>query len=370
VLRFFEWTWEGDKSEQEASIELAELLWQHKETRNPQNSINRKASLIQEWASEYRSTGKLEEPTHGAHIKTASILAREDIANAALRELARMAKPGPAALRDALLNKIFPKFAIQDSKVSENTCRNYMEKWGWKTGGYRQWVPKHKRLLDVGGESDSDEGNAASDETSILENNNAGTQPTSVNKPKYFHAPIPSPTTAIRSIPPTPAPSTMIPHSTGALTEFQNGSVVITSPTTTFTDPSMTMADQNSALFWSTTQGYTPTQQSQFYPYSMPPTFQPTPQFSQESRQHLISQTHSHYIPKSLEHIVPDPPEIMGIRPSLNETPITAFVPHPSLMGHFAHDTTFPQATRRTSNLQNGGYNPSSQLQYMPDLTQ
>ena len=83
-----------------------------------------------------------------------------------------MSKPRPSALKEVLLNEIFPKFGVEEPKISENTCRNYMQQWGWIKGTYKQqWTPRNKTIL-VFSDSESEDGNEASDETAILETQN------------------------------------------------------------------------------------------------------------------------------------------------------------------------------------------------------
>ena len=240
ILRFFEWTVEGGRSEQDAARELAVLLWEHKTgvTHSPRNSIQHKTNLIQRWAKEYRATGELAEHVHGIHKKTESTLAREDVEKAALKALAQMDKPGPSGLREVLLKKIFPKLGILDSKISENTCRNYMQRWGWIKGPYKQqWIPKNKRLLDIS-KSESDEDNFVSDGTAILETQDTPAQKTSLVKPAGMHAQIPSPTTAIRSA--TLKQPAIMTHVTATFDNLHN-SANLTSPNTTFGDSTITM---------------------------------------------------------------------------------------------------------------------------------
>ena len=356
ILRFFEWTVEGDKTEQDAAHQLAVLLWEHKTTaiQSPRNSIQHKTNLIKRWAREYRATGGLKGHSHGTHRKTESPLAREDVSKAALKALAKMSKPGPVPLREVLLNKIFPKFGIEYSKISENTCRNYMQEWGWIKGSYgQQWTPKNKRLLELG-ESESDEDNIASDETAILETQNIASQIISPAKAPSWKAPIPSPTTAIRSVPLTqPA---IITEAAAAFDDLNDSA----SPTAIFGDSTMTTTDRNSELFFSQTQY--PSQQTPMYAFQMQSNFQNTLQFQNQSQQEYIPQPVHRYVPKSLDGIVPDPPDMMGIRPAFNGEPIPTFAPHPSMMEAFSHGTTFPR--QNVNNPQIRNYNYSSQIPY------
>lgn len=358
VLRFIEWTTNGEKSEQEAANELAVLLWEHK-LGNTHNTLKHKTILIQKWAKEFRETGKLEEHVHGTHKKTESELAREDIALAAQKALAKMPKPGPPALREALLKSIFPKFGIVGSKISENTCRNYMEKWGWKTGAYRQWVPRNKRLLDVP-ESDSEDVNVASEETSVLESQSPRLSGT---KPKTWTTQIPSPTTAILTAGST-QPTILTP--TNGLDEFPNNPGNLASPVTTFTDSTMTaITDRNPTLMWPQPQTYA-TNQAQFYPFAIQ-TFEFPSQFQTNPPMQYVQQP-QRYTPKSLDRLVPDVSEMMGIRPAINGAPIPNFPPPPSVIEPFSHDTTFPSQNVRRHSQPATAFASPSQLGYMPDM--
>jgi hypothetical protein len=372
ILRFFEWTSKGQKSEQEAARELAVLLWEHKTgvTHDARNSINRKATLIREWAKEYRSTGELKEHAHGTHKKTESDLAKEDIAKAAKRALAKMSKPSPGLLKQALLTEILPKFGIQDGKISENTCRLYMQDWGWTKGKYREWIPKHKKLVEIR-ESEPDDDHDVSDETAVLGPHEGNTSEVSTQKGSAWHAPIPSPTTAILSVPTNQ--TTAISHP-ASLDELQN-SITPTSPNTTLADSSMVMCDRNSPFFW----GHPPNYQShqpQIYPFQMSTTFPNSPELQSQSHQHMPPPPQapsSQYVPKSLDGLVPDPPVMLGIRPAFNGAPVPLFSPHPSTMGPFIHGSTFPpQVARRNSidDLQSSDFNPSMHLPFMQDLNQ
>ena len=370
ILRFFEWTVEEGKPEQDAARELAMLLWEHKTgvTHSPRNSIQHKTKLIQRWAKEYRTTGGLVEHAHGIHKKTESTLAREDVAKAALKALAKMNKPGPSGLREILLNKIFPKLGIEDSKISENTCRNYMQQWGWIKGPYnKQWTPKNQQLLHVS-KSESDEDNFVSDETAILDTQKAPTQKTSLVKPTGLYAPIPSPTTAIRS-----AASAQPAIMTHVATTFDNlhNSATLTSPIATFGDSTITMTNQNSNLFFSQMPTY-PSQQTPLYSFQPQPSFQNMVPFQQQSHHQQFPPPPHGYIPKSLDGLVSDPPDMMGIRPAFNGDPIQTFAPHPSLMGPFSNSSTFPPQINRRHSVNNPhvqNYNSSSQLQFMPDMS-
>jgi hypothetical protein len=366
VLRFLEWTIEEGKPEQDASRQLAELLWEHKtgSTPNSRNSINHKANLIQKWAREYRTTGELEEHAHGTHKKSSSKLAEEPVAKAARKALSKMTKPGPSALKDVLLNEIFPKFGIDEPKISENTCRNYMQHWGWVKGTYKQqWVPKNKKILAFSS-SESEEGNHASEETTILETRNDDPPKPSPRKPSW-HGPIPSPTTAIRSA--ALAQPTIMTQPATTL-DGLHAPASLTSPTATFTDSTMPMNTRDASVFWPPMQTY-PSNQPQIYQFHMPTTFQSTPQLHQSQ---FTSHTPFRYIPKSLDSLVPDPPDMMGIRPAFNGDPIPTFTPQPSMLATFSHDSTFPpQVNRRSSvnNSQNPNYHPSSQLPFMSDMS-
>jgi hypothetical protein len=368
VLRFIEWTLDGDKSESDAAHDVAALLWEHKSD-HPDSSINHKATLIRKWAKEYRKDGKLCINAQGQHAKTMSTLADENIAKAAQKELAKMSNPGPGPLRTALSEKIFPKFGIKDPIPTENTCRNYMEKWGWKTGGYRQWIPVRKKLLDVG-DDDSDDGNVASDETSILETKVSIQRTPPAIKTPSWNAPIPSPTSAILSSSSTqPAIMSQVTESFVEL----NSPLNVSSPVTAFTDTTMPMSDRMTAPWtnWPQYGFVQPAYQSQMYPFQMQSTYPTNPQLQAQTGLQYHEQAQRRYAPKSLDNLIPDLPQMRGHRPAFNGLPVTTFIPQTSQttpLEPFHHDTTFPSNISRqsTNNQPNPTYNDPSSHQYLP----
>jgi hypothetical protein len=366
VLRFFQWTAEG-KSDQEAARKIAELFWEYKDDATQdfqsgsQNALEHKANSIKKWAKEFRSTGRLEEHSHGTHKKTESALAREDIAKAAQRELVKMDNPGPVALKDVLLSKVFPKFGIQDSKISENTCREYMKKWGWNMGGYRKWVPKTKRIYDEL-RTLSDDGEDPSDETAILDAQNKPTQETYSFKTQFSQSPIPSPTTVLKR--PSGLDVTMPPMAV-TMDEFQSSSLNITSP---FHNTMVTIPDQPS--FWPSTPHF-PTQ-CQVYPMRLPNQFHDMSHFHQEG-QPSEQYPRQHYSPKPMEDLVPlpEPMGMTGMRPAINNAPVQTFTPDPSLMAYFTHDTSFPTHVSRKPNdvnVSNSVFNPAQDTSYLSNM--
>lgn len=357
VLRFLEHTLNGRMSENDAASQLAEILWVPKSSlsRDRNNSTSHTALLIRSWAKEYRAKGKLSEHSHGTHVKTTSKLANTEIAQAAQRELSRMTRPSPTTLKTMLLDIVFPEFGVNEPKLTENTCRIYMEKWGWKWAG-REWVPKGKRAIKVGS-SDSDEGNTASEETSIMESHAVNLQPTaSPIKPPPWNAPIPSPTTALTSSPTKPA---ILSHVSQDFSGLQNGTINTATSTGFTSDSSMNIPQP---LY----SGYTPTppefQQSSYISYPFDPSqlynfnMQQSSLDTANSSMPLRSPYHEQapqrsHIYKSLDHLVADPPQMMGHRPAFNGFPITTFIPPPSSAGQFSHDNSFPSQMprRRTS---------------------
>jgi hypothetical protein len=380
VLRFLEWTIDGEKTESDAAHELATLLWEHKIDHRG-NSITPKANLIRKWAKEYRKDGKLGLNAQGQHTKTMSTLANEQIANAAQKELAKMSNPGPGPLRLALQDKIFPKFGITDPIPTETTCRNYMEKWGWKTGGYRQWIPGRKKLLDAG-EDDSDDGNVASDEnvvsdeTSVLETHVSIQRTTPSIKPPSWNAPIPSPTSAILS------GASSQPAIGSQLGEPYNDTspMNVPSPMTPFTDTSMPMSDRM-VPSWTGWPQYPYTgvmshtylsNPSQMFHFQMQPAYPTIPNLESQQGLQYHDPSHRRFIPKSLDNLVPDLPQMQGHRPAFNGLPVATFIPPTSQttpLEPFHHDTTFPPRTSRqsiTNNQQNPSFNDPSSHQYLP----
>jgi hypothetical protein len=370
VLRFFEKT-EKTSSDtrlhKEVALELAEIFWVHKSDspHSPRNTLQHKANLIQQWAKEYRATGRLSEHVHGTHTKTESKLAEKEIARAARRVLANMKDPGPVKLKEILVSTIFPKFGIPGAKISENTCRDYMKRWGWHRGGYREWVVNNKRVLQVS-DSETDEKAGGSDETDILETTRADPgNPPSVSSIQEWPRNLPSPTTAIR-----PA-STVLPDMSangGHVFEFQNPhSVTLTSPifNNNATNP---MEDRNAALFLPSNYDLN---QTHNYSFPIHPAYMDPAQFHAQAQ--YVAQQQNRYTPKSLDGLVPDPPGMMGMRPAPHGAPVPTFAPHPSMLGAFTHDSSFPsQPTRRnTVNIPpNSEYNPLSHQHYMTDMNQ
>ena len=369
VLRFLERTHERGNSDDEASLDIAEMLWEHKDKngpkQHPRNSLLRKARHIQDWAREYLETGELEEHKHGTHKKTESPLARRDVMEAASKALGKMTKPTPAALQAVLLETILPQLQVENPKVSETTCRSYMQQWGWTKGAYKQQWMHIKKPVNTPIKY-LDDGRYQNEEMSVL---NSPPTPTP-KKPAPWHAPIPSPTTAIRTgVMPEPAiliepgiqhVSPSLPTSTAAII-FEN----------TASNP------QRNSIYWPDMQSYA-TQQARMYP--MPESdksSEPGPYENSVSAR-FVSQS-APYIPKSLDGIVPDPPIMMGIRPRFNGEPVATFVPPPSMMQDYLHGGTFPESTfpsqqinRRHSSYNSStpsiDFNPSSHLPYLPDI--
>lgn len=369
VLRFFEKTERTSNREprldKEVAHELAEIFWVHKadSPHSPRNTLQHKANLIQQWAKEYRATGRLSEHVHGTHTKTESKLAEKDIARAARRALAKMNDPGPVKLKEVLLSTIFPKFGIPGARISENTCRDYMKRWGWHKGGYRQWVANNKRVLQVS-DSESDDRLGGSEETDILETSKSAPQHTHAINNQEWPRTLPSPTTAIR-----PVASTNIPDlstNNGHVFDFQNHHPVntLTSPNGPFNSATTPMEDRNAALFLNPQYDLN---QPQTYPFPVQPTYIDTSHFQQ-----YLSQQ-NRYTPKSLDGLVPDPPGMMGMRPAPHGAPVPTFAAPPSMMGAFTHDSSFPsQSTRRnTVNIPpSSDYNHLSHQHYMSDMNQ
>jgi hypothetical protein len=373
VLRFLEWTHERGKSEEEASVEIADMLWAHKDKngpkQNPRSSLLRKARHIQEWAKEYLDTGELEEHKHGTHKKTESPLARREVMDAANDALIKMLKPTPAALQTELVKQIFPRLQIENPKVSETTCRAYMQQWGWTRGAYKQhWIynnARPERILKY-----PDDAAQESEETSVLQ---SPTTPTPSKRPIPWHAPIPSPTSAIRSTAMADPPilTELVPQSTP---QVPQAPMIPPSEIHLETNPS---DPSRSSIFWPEMQSYA-TQQASSYVLPVPERSLDPVSYENPAAARFINAP-SPYIPKSLDRLVPDPPNMMGIRPRFNGEPVTTFVPHPSMMQQFMHGSTFPGNTfpspsinRRhsTENPSTPGapFNPSSQYSYMPGM--
>ena len=372
VLRFLEQTHERGKSDEEASLDIAEMLWEHKDKngpkQHPRNSLLRKARHIQDWTQEYLETGELEEHKHGTHKKTESPLARREVMEAAKVALGKMTKPTPAALKAALLETILPQLQVENPKVSETTCRSYMQQWGWTKGAYKQqWIDTKKPLNAP--VKHADDGRYQNEETSVL---NSPATPTP-KKPAPWHAPIPSPTTAIR---------TAVVSEPAILTEPTIQRVSPSLPTPSITPAGIVFENppsnpQRSSIYWPDMQSYA-TQQARMYPVPESDRSSEPVQYGNSVSVRFLSQS-GPYIPKSLDGIVPDPPIMMGIRPRFNGEPVATFVPPPSMMQDYMHGGTFPESTfpsqqinRRHSsynpNTQSTHFNPSSQLPYMPDM--
>jgi hypothetical protein len=351
VLRYLEWTTYNAKHEHIAARELAELLWEHKTglSRDPRNSIHHKGNLIRKWAKEYQITGKLSQSTQGTHQKNTAPLAQDHVAQEAQRELLRMAKPSPGALRKALMCKIFPRLEMDDSRISENTCRVYMEKWGWTMGSYRCWVPKNKSLksipIPIG--SDSDEQNAqASDETAIAGDLSKSPETPCVKPLAYWPAPIPSPKSAILS--------TVDPHdmfsSKESFTGASNGPILYTHSQDAAHSPGffrdstlpmrMHVAEREAHMWPAAFPGY-PSTYASYTPPPIDSNFVANPYDHPHKTQSIIpTQPVAGYVPKSLENLVAPLPQMMGHKPVFNGA-TTTFIADPTTFEGFAHDATF-----------------------------
>ena len=370
VLRFFEKTEKtgpDPRHHKEVALELAELLWVQKtdSPHSPRNTLQHKANLIQQWAREFRATGRLSEHVHGTHTKTESKLAERNIARAARRALANMKDPGPVKLKEILVSTIFPRFGIAGAKISENTCRDYMKRWGWHRGGYREWVANNKRVLQVS-DSESDEKNGGSDETDILEHATAAPQQTLAVNMQPWEKNLPSPTTAIRPVSRTNI--TDMSTNGGQVFDFQDHGVAVASSITPFNNTATAIDDRNATLFLNSNYDLN---QSHNYPFPMHPTYLDTSQF--QHQQYLPQQHQTRYTPKSLDGLVPDPPGMMGMRPAPHGAPVPTFAPPPSMMGAFAHDSSFPSQINRRNTVNippNTEYNLLSHHHYMTDTNQ
>jgi hypothetical protein len=296
-------------------------------------------------------------------------LAREDVALAAQQALARMKKPGPAALRAALINTIFPEFGVDEPRISENTCRTYMEKWGWKTGKYREWLPRRK--IDVKFE-DSGEGDTVSDETVIVDVS-ANIPPTTSPVKPSWDAPIPSPTRIPMNLPAYTSIHTMNASFPTSFGDVHNSPPpLISSPSTVYTESTMSMPDPNQ--FWSSGfSSWPPNLLSSGSPIprlpqtplhmqdsTLPSTAQfttPRPQYAQQVRPHTGA--------NSLEYLFPASAQTMGHRPGFNMGRTPSFVPPPSQTGLFSHDVSYPrQMTRPARNQQSGSPGGVSQGEF------
>jgi len=379
VLRLFEGMRDG-RGEREVAQELAKLLWVGRESSKPKNSLKHKTKLIKDWAQEYRETGKLGEHTQGAHKKPTSPLAREDVAKMAQKELARMDNPGPSALKEVLLSKVFPNFGIECPKITENTCASYMKKWGWKTGGYRQWVPKNKSMLKVE-ETESDEGTAS--EVSVTDTRTQTTSP-SVKIPSW-NAPIPSPSTAVRTFPNDTFPTLPQP-SLHSFTDLQSQHPTLTSPQPFDPEGTVNMLDRDHNIaFWSSALPQSlnqPLNPHTLYPRPLQSAYATT--FAPDHpRPSYLPHHQGSYTAKSLSSLVPDPPEMLGIRPAVSGEQVPVFVPPAgyAVGSMFRHDSTFPghfqqprnsrgQAAQQQPQNQSFDSNGPLNFQYLPDMNQ
>jgi hypothetical protein len=378
IARYIEWTEDGSHTEVDASRRLAELLWEHSRDpaaprRSIPSSVEHKARLIKQWADEYRMTGMLREHAQGRHGKTESQLARDDIALAAQKALAKMKKPGPAALRDALVTTIFPEFGIDDLRISENTCRTYMEKWGWKTGKYREWVPRRKLNNNY---EDSDEEDIVSDETAVLD---LTTPKTPIIKPPAWNAPIPSPSRNTPSLPSHSSSTTMSAPVSSSLGDVHHSPPSSASPSTIYTDSTMVLPDSNqSQSLWSPQYPPWPThafipdptqRQQNISNHLQDATFSGTPQFSTPPQQYFQPRAYTGAL--SLDYLFPATPQTMGLRPVFNGAAPMTFVPPPSQQLLFAHDVSYPsQMARPVHDQQNGNSGRVSEADFLPNGNQ
>jgi len=378
IARYIEWTEDGSHTEVDASRRIADLLWEH--TRDPAaprrsipSSVEHKARLIKQWADEYRMTGMLREHAQGRHGKTESHLARDDIALAAQKALAKMKKPGPVALRDALVATIFPEFGIDDLRISENTCRTYMEKWGWKTGKYREWLPRRKLNNNY---EDSDEEDIVSDETAVLD---LTTPKTPIIKPPPWNAPIPSPSRNTPCLPTQPTSQTMSAPASSSLVDVHHSPPSSASPSTIYTDSTMVIPDSGqSQNLWS--PQYPPWPTHAFIPdptqrqhnqsnHLQDTAFSGAPQFPSPSQ--LYFQPRAYPGANSVEYLFPATPQTMGLRPVFNGAAPMTFVPPPSQQLLFAHDVSYPsQMARAVRDQQNGNSGSVSQTDFLPNGNQ
>jgi hypothetical protein len=381
VLRFLEQTSQRRKSEHDVAAQLAEILWVHKTgmTRKSDNSIRDTSLLIRAWAKEYRKTGMLSEDTSGTPGKINSKLARSDIALEAQKELSRMARPNPNALKELLLSKIFPKFGVNEPWLTEETCQSYMEKWGWGSEGHK-WFPNNLKAFK-GGSSESDEGNTASEDTSIMETHPASMQHVSPTvKPPAWNAPIPSPTAALTSSPTKRAILSHVNNEFRGPPSSNNLNIVTSTPFATDSTMNLPVSspytEYTSAQLEFQQSGYInyPMDPSQMYSLNMTPTSVHDTHFSVPQRSAYHEQAQRGYAYKSLDHLVPDPREMMGHRPTFNGLPTTTFVPPPSVVAQLSHDNSFPSQGRQRSS---GGHqtvlpehNQSALHHFMPHSSQ
>ena len=199
-------------------------------------------------------------------------------------------------------------------------------------------------------------------------------------KPPTWNAPIPSPTTALTSSPTKPA---ILSHVSEVFSGIPSNSAVNTVTSTTFTSDS-TMDIPMSSHYTGFTPSHLEFQQSGYISYPMDPSqmynMPLTPasldnsQFSVPQRSAYHEQAQRSYVYKSLDHLVPDPHEMMGHRPTFNGIPAATFVPPPEVVSQLSHDNSFPSQIRRRSS---GGHqtilpehNQSALRQFMPHSSQ
>jgi hypothetical protein len=377
VLRFLEWSGKGLKTEKDVAREVAELLWEFKKSAKGdiKNSINHKANCIRVWAKEYRTTGKLSENAQGTHAKATSPLARQDITQAAQKGLSRLPNPSPKALQDLLLQTIFPNYGIEHPTISETTCRNYMEKWGWVPMKQGKWIRTGKGKLVE--ESVSDCRTPASSGTTVLDTRLAKSPETP--RANLWHAPIPPPTPIPPVTPDVVTGVATLSSFTTRRTEYtvhsQPNPVEYPEPYQPYLNSMMVPSTNSDAIIWA---------QSQF-PYTQDPT-ESFPNHDTSPFQSIspLSRVYSQQIPQSFaayglrDTAKPtDPLAMMGIpAPRFNAPPRT-FVPDRAMhmSGHFRHDTTFLGGPRGNDGAcgqqipsQNyGSSNDSSSQQFMPN---
>ena len=347
ILRFLEWTGTGQKNELEAAREVAELLWEHKTglTRDPRNSIHHKANLIRKWTREYWTKGRLSENTQGTHQKNTAPLAKQSVAVAAQKELLAMSKPSPATLKQVLLTKVFPEQGVTDSRISETTCRAYMEKWGWSQGGYRRWVYKYKssKVHSKPTNSDSEDYHAIKSDDTVTVGQPSKSPETPCIKMPSWHAPIPSPETAILASVDN-EPRKKLPEVGNVPMSYAppRDPPPLAEPFVASRLPIPVMHQETVPIWTPAPASYPPNYPSPYILPVMSSTFQPQLQSNQYHRQEptVPAQPVARYVPKPLDHLIPPLPQMMGHKPVFNGTP-TTFIADPVLFEPFAHDTTF-----------------------------
>jgi hypothetical protein len=243
-----------------------------------------------------------------------------------------------------------------------------MLQWGWTKGAYKQhWI--NTNISPLGASKCVDDGRHPSEETFVLQ---SPTTPAPLKKPTPWHAPIPSPTSAIRSVimadPPIPTdPSTQLDIPPLPASTVTPGILFENTPSN----------PHRNSIYWLNMQTYA-NQEAQMYPFSLSDRSTEPLSYDNSGSVRFLSHPPP-YMPKSLDGLVPDPPRMMGVRPRFNGAPVPTFVPHPSMTQQFMHGSTFPGSTfpaqninRRHSsdypNTQRASFNPSSQLPYMPDM--